>query len=232
MAGLVSAFSGSFDTDHKVAQFVIAPLTNEGQIDTELGAKVLQYWPESISDGKSAEWQSRTVPGLPVPLYQWVAGGERSLSFDAAFSRDMKGQVGVDIDEDKHNVDIDAAIAWLRLMVHNDYGQVGDVQNAAIAPPVLWMCGLGTSQESGMKMGYNTTVDLGVPNELGTTSPGVYVHMMECGAERKNWFNDGTTRYSAVSLSFSETIQIAGGLYPYGRSDFVSLANGYTRMVK
>jgi hypothetical protein len=227
MGGLLSAFTGTLETNPKVADVVIAPLDNAGQIDESLGgARLLQYWPESLSDDKSANWQSKDIPGAPVPLYQWISGGERPLSFTTVFSRDMNGTIGKDIDEDKHNVDIDAAIAWLRMLSMNDYGQVGDMEQAAIAPPTLWM------MFSGMDIGYNQRAN----KALGalwyddwSNSTGVYCYLTEVSAERTNWFRDGQTRLTTVSLNFVETIQVGGGIYPYGRSDFYAMTKRYTR---
>jgi hypothetical protein len=167
--------------------------------------------------------------GSPLPLYQWVNGSERSISFTTVFSRDMSGDIGVDVEEDKFNVDVDAAIAWLRMLSHNDYGQIGSVSDAALPPPVLWICGLGTSPKSGMRFGYNSQVKAPYVNNAAS---GVYCLMTECGAERTNWFQDGTTRYADVSLSFVETMQIGKGIYQYGRSDFLSMSQKYNRRPK
>ena len=234
MAGILSAFTGALTASTKVAEFVIVPLDNDARIDNSLGgAKVLQYWPASISDGKSANWQSRDVMGSPLPMYQWVNGSERSISFTANFSRDMSGEIGKnkDLEEDKFNVDVDAAIAWLRMLSMNDYAQVGNVPNAAVPPPVLWICGLGTSPKSGMRFGYNSKAksDILKTPLSKTGASGVYCLMTECSADRSNWFQDGTTRYAEVSLSFVETMQIGRGIYQYGRSDFLSEALKYNR---
>lgn len=222
MGGLVSAFAGSFTLSSKPSQVVIAPLDADGKIGDQ---RILQYWPESLDDNKSPNWQNMDFPGAPLPLYQWVSGGERTFGFSAIFSRDMKGEIGSSDgpEEDKWNVDVDAAIAWLRSLCHNDYGQVGDVKNAAIAPPVLWLYFMGT------KLGYNRAATKATGNK---DQDGVYCIMTECGASRTNWFSDGTTRFATVSLGFSEVIQVGQGIYPYGASGFTDLSSKYNRRPK
>lgn len=223
MAGIVSAFTGDFIASHKVSEVLIVPLTEEGFIDNEKigGMKVLQYWPEALSDGKGANWQSKDIPGANLPIYQWVSGGERQFSFTAVFTRDMDGEIGEDVKEDKHNVDIDAAVAWLRMLSANDYAPVGDMI-AAVAPPVLWLSFLGTA------LGYNEQI----PATLGATiekDSGVYCILNQVDVERTNWFPSGRPKFATVALTFSEVMQIGAGIYPYGHDGFRERANKYTR---
>jgi len=220
MAGPLSAFSGDFKLHKKVAELIIAPLDDEGKIDEDLGgARVLQFYPDSIEDSKSAEWQSRSIPGAPLPMYQWVSGSERSFSLTAVFTRDMNGEIGKDVEEDKYNVDIDAAIAWLRMLASNDYVEIGDAGLTAVAPPILWLHAVGT------KMGYNLVAS----QPQNTEGGGVHCILTEVGVTRSNWFQDGTVRKASVSLAFNEVMQIGQGIYPYGRSDFLDMASAYTR---
>ena len=226
MAGLVSAFTGDLIASPKVAEVLIVPLGEDGKLTKDEfgkgdGKRILQYWPESLSDSKGANWQSRDIPGAPLPIYQWVNGSERPLSFTATFSRDMDGEIGEDIDEDKHNVDIDAAVAWLRMLESNDYRPVGDMQ-AAIAPPTLWLMFMGT------KLGYNDNAN--VPKvDSYTYDSGIYCILNNVEVERVDWFPSGRPKFANVSLSFLETMQIGAGVYPYGRDGMKALADKYTR---
>ena len=227
MGGPLSAFTGDYTLDSKVANLLIAPLDDNGKIDESLGgAKILQYFPDSIEDSRSANWQPREIMGSPLPLYQWVSGSERIISFTARFTRDMTGQIGVDTDEDKYNVDIDAAIAWLHMLSWNDYVEVGDSGPVATAPPILWLHAQGKDDTTGTQLGYNliATENLGQKN-----TQGVYCVLTEVGVTRENWFQDGNTRMATVSLSFAEVMQVGQGVFPYGRSAFLSLTEKYTR---
>jgi len=220
MAGPLSAFTGDYQLSPKTAGLIIAPLDDNGKIDESLGgARMLQYFPESIEDNHSANWQSRSIPGSPLPLYQWVAGGERPISMSATFSRDMSGEIGKDVEEDKYNVDVDAAIAWLKLLVTQDFVDLGDVGMTAVSPPILWLHAVGT------KLGYNTKAS----GALGANPEGVYCVLLEVGSARNNWFQNGQVRLASVSLSFAEVMQVGQLIYPYGRSDFLSMAAPYKR---
>jgi hypothetical protein len=225
MAGLLSLLTGDFEISPKVAELIIAPLDDNGSIDNDLGGeKILQYWPESMNESSAANWQSTSPPGTILPIYQWISGSERTFSFTVVFSRDVNGEIGKgkDLEEDKFNVDVDAAIAWLYTLKTNDYKNLGDVGQVATAPPTLWV------HLSGTKLGYN----MNVPNELKANSEntgGIYCLLGEISVNRENWFTNGVTRYATVDLSFFETMQVGTGIYPYGRSDFLEQANLYKR---
>jgi hypothetical protein len=47
-----------------------------------------QYFPESISDTRATNYQTKVIPGLSHPLYQWTSSGAREITFQAVFSRD------------------------------------------------------------------------------------------------------------------------------------------------
>lgn len=228
MAGLISAFTGDFIVSPKVAEVMIAPLDREGKIDADMGgAKVLQYWPESLDDSKSQNWQAKELPGLNNPLYQWVNGGERPFTFTAQFSRDMDGEIGKDFEESKHDVDIDAALAWLYLLSSSDYEPTDDMI-VAVAPPVLFLAFMGTN------LGYNYKMKSEAPNSVSTVekaSSGVHCVLTEVGVSRKNWFPSGRPRSAEVSLNFVEVIQVGRNIYPYGRAQLKEMAKGYTRTI-
>lgn len=222
MGGIVSVFTGDWKTSHKLAEVLIAPLNEDGEIDKNLGgAKVLQFWPESLAENKAPNWQNKEIPGSPIPLYQWMSGGERSLSFSAIFSRDMDGDIGTQggPTEDKYNVDIDAAKAWLYLLSSSSYEKSQDME-VAVAPPILWLSFLGS------KIGYNHAAPKLENYELDS---GIYCIMTSLDFETRNWFPSGRPRLMSANLAFSETIQVGKGIYPYGRDLLIKLAGKYTR---
>ncbi len=222
MTGIISAFTGDFGASKKTASVIIAPLDRDGKIDDDLGgAKVLQYWPESLEITKSQGWQEKPIPGMNLPLYQWTGGGGRSISFTAVFSRDMDGDIKK-IKEDKHNVDIDAAIAWLNLLSSSDYEDLGDMQ-VAVAPPILWMAFMGSS------IGYSGATGNSTGYKGDIAGLGVHCILPEVGESRLNWFPSGRPRFAEVSLSFNEVIQVGQDVIPYGRDTMKNLAANYTR---
>jgi hypothetical protein len=226
MAGPFSGMEGPFVTYQKPAEFVIMPLDSNGKENQAYGGKkTLQYWPETIDTSQSSNWQSIEIPGSPLPLKQWTSGGDHTISFSVTFSRDIDGEIGKDVDEDKFNVDIEGAIAWLRMLGTLSYETVGD-SVVSVAPPVLWLFApkvlLGVNWAAGETFGQS---------QYGFESGGngIYVHLDEVAVSRMNWFQTGNTRYANLPLSFSETMQIGGGIYPYSAKDFRSMADRYTR---
>jgi len=221
MAGLVSIFTGTYELHAKLAEVVIAPLDKDGKVDGELKARTLQYWPENLTDDKGSNWQSRDIPGAPLPLYQWISGSERGFNFTAVFSRDMDGIIGDEIEPDKYNVDIDAGIAWLRAISMNDYEN-----GFAVAPPVVWIWFEGT------ELGYNYNAESEGSKSFGGKGSGVHCLITQVSAERTNWFQSGTTRFATVPISCVETMQVGKTVIPYGRKHFKKLWDRWHRNAK
>lgn len=44
--------------------------------------------PATFEDNKSAVWASNAIPGQNTPIYQWVSGGARMITFDALVTKD------------------------------------------------------------------------------------------------------------------------------------------------
>lgn len=44
--------------------------------------------PESIEDNKTSNWHAHSIPGQESPVYQWVNGGPRVVSFEALVTKD------------------------------------------------------------------------------------------------------------------------------------------------
>lgn len=220
MPGPFNALEGPFVAFSNPAEFIIMPLNDDGTENAEYGgAKTLQYWPETIESSRSANWQSKVSPGLPVPLRQWTGGGDHTLSFMAAFTTDIDGTVS----EDKHNVDIEGAIAWLEMLCLPTYVNVGD-STVAHSPPVLWLY----AHKNHLGMNFGASGATGEASYI-TTGSGMYAVLNEVGVTRNNWFTSGKTRYATVSLSFTEVIQVAGSIYPYSATDFSDVASLYKR---
>ncbi len=71
---------------HKAA---LLRLNNEGVIDE--GSKtygIFQINPSTWEENKSSNWVGHNVPGQSDPVYQWVSGGPRTISFDALVTKD------------------------------------------------------------------------------------------------------------------------------------------------
>jgi len=170
-----------------------------------------QYYPASISDTKAVNYSQKAVPGGSLPLYQWINGGERIISFTAMFSSDIDLSLASDaigagslVDEVKangvedRNVDIVAAVLWLRSMMMPVYTSHETVHT--LPPPKLY---------------------LNLPNTGIWASGGVSEHhlasaqivlclMTQCDVEYKAFFPSGVPRLVSVQLSFAEIPQQGG----------------------
>lgn len=227
MAGPFGAMDGPFVSYQKPAEFIIMPLTRDGRENDALGGKrILQFWPQSIESSHGSNWQDKDVPGAPIPLNQWVSGGAHTVSFQVTFSRDMDGDitpgssgfVGDGVPEDKFNVDVEAAIAWLQMLRTHSYEKIGD-GTVAVAPPTLWIYAVNVN------LGANSAAAAAFNHKAG----GLYCTLRDVGVSRMNFFQSGRTKYANLQLSFNETMQVGGGIYPYSQADYIDLASRYTR---
>jgi hypothetical protein len=162
---------------------------------------LFQFWPESLSDSKTVEYSTKAVPGGSHPLYQWVRGGERILSFTAVFSRDLnptqqfttlntRGQnVTPPVAKDKYNVDINAAVWALRRFLYPSYGG-SDLK--AFPPEVIQL-----QLDNTAIGGYDTEGPVDIMN----------CFMTRCDVQVQSWFPDGVPRFATVDLEFHETVQ-------------------------
>src|ERR1035437_446720 len=103
---------------------------------------ILQFFPETISDGNSTNWDSKQIPGGSHPLQMWQSGGGRTISFAITLFRESLGSVnnallpqpsdtnafdykdsGADTIKkvDNYNIDIDRALGWLRALTYPKY---------------------------------------------------------------------------------------------------------------
>jgi len=239
MPGPFGGMDGPFITFKEAANFVIMPIADDGRENDDYGgAKILQYWPQSIQTSRSANWVPKVSPGLAIPLKQWTGGGESIVTFTAVFSCDMDG----DVEEDKFNVDVEAAIKWLEMLTLPTYVSVGDTK-VAHAPPVIWLYApkveLGSNAAAEEELG-GVAAFTGdsvpsfdpsgiVGNTLNNNGMGIYVNLNNVDAERGAFFVSGKTRYATVNLNFSETIQIAGNIFPYDATALKGVVSRYKK---
>lgn len=191
----------------QLARFHIVPLREDGSVDTDIGQKGLPFWPETISDSKGSEWASKPIPGGSHPLYQWVQGTDRVISFSLVLLHESQDVDPLEDTEDIYNVDIPGAIAWLRSMEYPLYEEGAGI---AKAPPTLILVFPG-SHISGVENLHE-----------------LYVIMTQCDVEYQSFFNDGTPRLATVQVSFNVMVQGEGNAVMfYGRDVFYETASRY-----
>lgn len=192
--------------------------------------KRLQYYPESISDSKAVNYQTKDIPGASLPLYQWVSGGERTITFTAVFTTDtdhyqansVTGRaasddpVGMDLSKrasaqlghlksngvTDYNIYIPAAITWLRRFMYPSYGPTAGIGMPRTQAPRKLMLTMPGSYISRGGMGGGTS-------GMG----GLHVIMTQCDVTYQAVFPSGNPRIAEVSLAFAETAQRSGRVH-------------------
>jgi hypothetical protein len=178
-------------------------------------ARAFQYYPEQVSDNRNVNIEEKYGIGSSHPIYQWVRGSSREISFDAVFSTEDPSTgtssamsavdkissfiknpatatasviLGKTYEDKKHNQNIPAAINWLRAFTYPTYSN-----GLVSAPPrcALWLEGSGISS---FIHTFKTDV--------------ITCIMTKCDVTYEAFFNNGTPRIVTVSLQFVETIQV------------------------
>lgn len=236
VASLASALTSKV-TDKTAPAFLIeldkttdAPIAASTQGNRPSGVVSFQYYPESITDSKNVNYQTKEIPGGSLPLYQWISSGERVISFTAQFTCDVDLSMGVPIDEfvpasvtqqaqsivtrtvrqrlksagaTRRNPDLRGAIAWLRRFTLPEYKTDGN-QYLTLAPPKLRLLlpGSGIGIAGGA-----------VPDTAGGSDDAITCLMTQCEVSYDAFFPTGIPRSASVSLSFAQVPQLAGAVY-------------------
>jgi hypothetical protein len=227
MAGLMSLSQALFTSINKRASEVaIMPILDDSVRKASSEADdfqnnltlSFQYFPETLTDTKAVNYSTKNIPGASLPLYQWVSGGERLISFTAYFSCDndliSPGKSGLFnslkvVGQERRNVDIRAAVFWLRrymLPTYETDSATKLVQTKAPKKMMLIIPG------SGMGM-------------AGGAFPGGYMHsdamvciMKQCDVTYESFFTSGLPRLASVQLAFAQSAQV-DGLVRFPHSD-------------
>jgi len=196
-------------------------------------ALFFQYWPQSLVDDYQVEYAEHQVPGGSHPLYQWVGGRGRVISFQAIFTSELNtsglgrvnasgfipsstaGAVAVASNLTPSNpftVDVSAALNRLRAWLRPRY-QSGGRLGVVSPPPKLTLVFPGTS--------------------LNGTSDLITVILRSAPVTIESWFPDGQPRVATVDLTFNEIVQSSSGqgdttsVEFIGRDNFAEAGRGY-----
>ena len=63
--------------------------TPVGDLPNQQEALFFQYWPQTLTDDYQVEYAEHSIPGGTHPLYQWVGGRGRTLTFQAIFTAEL-----------------------------------------------------------------------------------------------------------------------------------------------
>jgi hypothetical protein len=197
--------------------------------------RAFQYYPDTITDSKSVEYATKNIIGSSHPLYQWVHGSPRTISFDAIFSSDFSTKP---LDGGTELTSMNSVIESASSVVKNPVGtMVGSIkksmgisdemdvaagiawlrsktypmytQKVAVAPPklLLWL------ENSGITSFVDPAHEVDV----------VPVIMTTCDVTYESFFRNGVPRLATVRLSFSEIIQY-GNSWKYVSRESVAKA--------
>ena len=206
---------------------VVGPQQNpNGRIRFEQNnALFFQYWPQSLQDDYQVGYVEHEIPGGSHPLYQWVSGKGRQITFQALFTAEINqtrrdniltGVFGAanpeGIPSGPFTVDIAAALARIRSWMMPEYkkgGRLGETN----PPQILTLAFPGTN------LGGNTDLI----NVILRSAPVTY----------ESWFPNGEPRIASVQLTFNEIIQSQTGgekatrVHFKSRSELTAKAEGY-----
>lgn len=190
---------------------------------TQQSALVFQYWPQSLTDDYQVDYAEHKIPGGSHPLYQWVGGGGRTITFEAIFTSELNTMRSSG--QSPLTAAAQAASAALASFVPSaDF--TTDV-GAALARIRSWML---PSYDTGGRLG-NTDppkiLTLVFPNtKLGGSTDMIDVILRSAPIQIESWFPNGQPRVATVNLQFNEIVQVSGGQGPNNtRVKFISRDN-------
>lgn len=222
LSSLASALSPGIGQSRTRATLIELDQKTDAQTSDKFS---FQYFPETISDSMGAEYSSGAVAGGSLPIGAYKRGTDRVITFTAQFSCDMNllmktdpqdpGFVNLsaqvfdqlrDIKEDHRNVDIRAAVVWLRRFLLPTYKKGGsDV-------------GQGLTQAPRKLLLYLPNSGIGIAggdDDLrGALSPDmVLCYLTQCDVEYQAFFPSGLPRLASVQLSFTQCPQHGGAVF-------------------
>ena len=182
---------------------------NGGAIPSQLLSNifVFQFWPTQVQDSYATEYASKVIPGLSHPLYQYIAGSGRTISFEAIFTSEIDedrlsdpqnttgggGSTGVTaqlLPSSRYTVNVAAAINRLQSFQYPSYVSHNSFTNT-VPPPKL---------------------NLVIPGSRigrGKTKDSILCFLRSLKVTHESSFPSGTLRIATASLEFVETIQTA-----------------------
>lgn len=250
--GLVSSLSSILGAreDRRIASCALVDMDDTGSADIS-SRLAFQYFPETISDSYSTEWVQKNIIGGSHPIYQWIHGNARTISFEAVFTADI----------DEYSIGSNGPLGALSNAI-SDIGAVassvsknplgtaisvakkavgGGTESVDVAGALAWLKSkLYPDYQGGVASPPPKMVLLlpnsGIVSQVGVdvTSAGedvsvdsVPVIMLSCNVTYEAFFRSGSPRVATVALEFAETIQTGTSDWNYvSRSDITKIYQG------
>jgi hypothetical protein len=208
-----------FKLSDKKASVVITRL---GPNDAAGESLALQYWPDTITDSRAVNWTNKAIPGGNLPIYSWVNGGDRNITFSAVFTTDIDltkwqkdAAYAARTDEQlvqdmkrqgltRRNIDIRSALIWLRSFTMPTYNPDG-----TYLPPAKLRLTIPGSR-----------IALSVGDDGSGDDPDAIIAIMtQCEITYNAFFPNGNPRIANVQLGFAQIAQKSGIVNFPGRTD-------------
>lgn len=220
--------------DTKSAEFSIFDVIEAGDASQNLNGFSLQYYPESISMDRGVEYAAKHPIGGSHPLYQWIHGAERVLSFDTVFTAEVDLWKNSEATPVSTVEDIGNKIgsflknpltSALSVGRSNDNGKT----TVDVASAVAWlMSKTYPLYDKNKSVKPPPKLALYIPNSgIQTYINGIpiddtfYCLMTRCSPKYVSFFRSGAPRIVEVGLSFVETVQVGNKWGFVSRDTFV-----------
>jgi len=194
----------------------------------------LQYFPESISMDRAVDYATKHPIGGSHPLYQWIHGSERTLSFDAIFTAEVDAWKNQDTSIVSTVEDIGNKIgsflknpltSALSLGRSDDHGPT----HVDVASAVSWlMSKTYPLYEKKMSVKPPPKLAIYMPNSgIQTYINGLpiddtfYCLMTRCSPKYVSFFRSGAPRVVEIGLSFVEIVQVGNKWGFVSRDTFI-----------
>lgn len=240
--GIVSSLSSALGTrdDRRISSCSLIDLKDNGSPDDSTRLS-FQYFPETIQDSYSTEWAQKNIIGGSHPIYQWMHGNGRQISFEAVFSADTPPK-GFDQAGDGGNF-----LETLSTGISDIGSSIGQITKNPIGSAISALKGASQAQmdvaggiawlKSKLYPTYQKRVarppakmllilpNSGIVSKVnGIKDDSVPVIMLSCNVTYESFFRSGSPRIVTVALEFAETIQIGTKNWSYvNRTDVAAV---------
>jgi hypothetical protein len=156
--------------------------------------------PDTLSDTKPSNWVAHQVPGQAAPVYQWVSGGPRIVSFEALVTKDIR-EFPFDVSPDPNPQELLAGA------VLNVIGSIASSLLGVALPPLSGLLSGDAGSGTGRELSIAKTLDfyrtLQKPRydkegKLEASPPLVVLYFGDTLGEEPNTPQDKIDKYSQL----------------------------------
>lgn len=192
--------------------------------ETFTDVRAFQYYPDSVSDSRSVNLEEKYGIGSSHPIYQWIRGSSREISFDVVFTNEDSTLSSAAFDQKEGGSDLLNTLDQVGGFIKNPATAVATTilgsiykdpkHNTDIKAAIAWLRSFTYPVYENFKVSAPPRCALWLDGS-GITS---YVKgvstvdvipciMTQCNVEYESFFNNGKPRVVKVGLHFVECIQ-------------------------